>query len=46
MWVNQLFFTRIESGAKLLTVDSEHSAIMQCLNGEKEKRIFQKNQKL
>lgn len=26
--------TAKESGAKLLTVDSEHSAIMQCLNGE------------
>ena len=28
-----------ESGAKLLTVDSEHSAIMQCLNGENENKI-------
>lgn len=28
-----------ESGAKLLTVDSEHSAIMQCLNGEQENEI-------
>ena len=27
------------SGAKLLTVDSEHSAIMQCLNGEEENLI-------
>ncbi len=26
--------TAKENGAKLLTVDSEHSAIMQCLNGE------------
>ena len=28
-----------ESGAKLLTVDSEHSAIMQCLNGEENNQI-------
>ncbi len=28
-----------ENGAKLLTVDSEHSAIMQCLNGENENKI-------
>lgn len=28
-----------ESGAKLLTVDSEHSAIMQCLNGEQGNEI-------
>lgn len=27
------------NGAKLLTVDSEHSAIMQCLNGEEENLI-------
>lgn len=31
--------TAKENGAKLLTVDSEHSAIMQCLNGEKSNRI-------
>lgn len=31
--------TARESGAKLLTVDSEHSAIMQCLNGEEENQI-------
>ncbi len=31
--------TAKKSGAKLLTVDSEHSAIMQCLNGEKENKI-------
>ncbi len=31
--------TAKESGAKLLTVDSEHSAIMQCLNGEIENKI-------
>lgn len=31
--------TAKESGAKLLTVDSEHSAIMQCLNGENENKI-------
>lgn len=31
--------TAKESGAKLLTVDSEHSAIMQCLNGEEENKI-------
>ena len=31
--------TAKESGAKLLTVDSEHSAIMQCLNGEKNNPI-------
>lgn len=28
-----------KSGSKLLTIDSEHSAIMQCLNGEQENRI-------
>lgn len=31
--------TAKKSGAKLLTVDSEHSAIMQCLNGENENKI-------
>lgn len=31
--------TAKESGAKLLTVDSEHSAIMQCLNGEEQNKI-------
>lgn len=31
--------TAQENGAKLLTVDSEHSAIMQCLNGEGENEI-------
>lgn len=31
--------TAKESGATLLTVDSEHSAIMQCLNGEKNNPI-------
>ena len=31
--------TARESGAKLLTVDSEHSAIMQCLNGEENNKI-------
>ncbi len=31
--------TAKESGAKLLTIDSEHSAIMQCLNGEEGNRI-------
>ena len=31
--------TAKESGAKLLTVDSEHSAIMQCLQGETENKI-------
>ena len=31
--------TAKESGAKLLTVDSEHSAIMQCLNGEENNKI-------
>lgn len=31
--------TAKESGAALLTVDSEHSAIMQCLNGEKDNKI-------
>lgn len=31
--------TAKKSGAKLLTVDSEHSAIMQCLNGEEENPI-------
>lgn len=31
--------TARESGAKLLTVDSEHSAIMQCLNGEENNQI-------
>jgi 1-deoxy-D-xylulose-5-phosphate reductoisomerase len=31
--------TAKESGAKLLTVDSEHSAIMQCLNGEESNPI-------
>lgn len=33
--------TAKKSGAKLLTVDSEHSAIMQCLNGE-EKNLIDK----
>lgn len=28
-----------ENGAKILTVDSEHSAIMQCLNGEENNQI-------
>lgn len=28
-----------ENGSKLLTVDSEHSAIMQCLNGEQNNKI-------
>lgn len=28
-----------ENGAKLLTIDSEHSAIMQCLNGEENNKI-------
>lgn len=31
--------TAKKSGTKLLTVDSEHSAIMQCLNGEEENPI-------
>ena len=31
--------TAKENGATLLTVDSEHSAIMQCLNGEKNNQI-------
>ncbi len=31
--------TAKENGAKLLTVDSEHSAIMQCLNGEENNEI-------
>ena len=31
--------TAKESGAKLLTIDSEHSAIMQCLNGETNNKI-------
>lgn len=31
--------TAKENGAKLLTVDSEHSAIMQCLNGEENNKI-------
>ena len=31
--------TSKESGAKLLTVDSEHSAIMQCLNGEQKNQV-------
>ena len=31
--------TARENGAKLLTVDSEHSAIMQCLNGEESNKI-------
>lgn len=31
--------TAKESGATLLTVDSEHSAIMQCLRGEEENKI-------
>jgi len=31
--------TAKETGATLLTVDSEHSAIMQCLNGEKNNKI-------
>lgn len=31
--------TAKENGAKLLTVDSEHSAIMQCLNGEEGNKI-------
>lgn len=31
--------TAKENGAKLLTVDSEHSAIMQCLNGEEKNPI-------
>ena len=31
--------TAKESGAKLLTVDSEHSAIMQCLKGEENNKI-------
>lgn len=31
--------TAKESGAKIFTVDSEHSAIMQCLNGENGNRI-------
>ena len=31
--------TAKENGAQLLTVDSEHSAIMQCLNGEEHNKI-------
>ncbi len=31
--------TAKECGAKLLTIDSEHSAIMQCLNGEQSNKI-------
>lgn len=31
--------TAKENNARLLTVDSEHSAIMQCLNGENENKI-------
>ena len=31
--------TAKKSGAKLLTVDSEHSAIMQCMNGEEQNPI-------
>ena len=31
--------TAKESGARLLTLDSEHSAIMQCLNGEEHNKI-------
>lgn len=31
--------TATEKGATLLTVDSEHSAIMQCLNGERNNKI-------
>ena len=31
--------TAKKSGAKLLTLDSEHSAIMQCLNGEENNKI-------
>ncbi len=31
--------TAKKSGARLLTVDSEHSAIMQCLNGEENNKI-------
>ena len=31
--------TAKKSGAKLLTIDSEHSAIMQCLNGEEDNPI-------
>ena len=31
--------TAKENNATLLTVDSEHSAIMQCLNGEKNNKI-------
>lgn len=36
---NLIMETAKKSGAKLLTVDSEHSAIMQCLNGEEENPI-------
>ena len=36
---NLIMQTAKKSGAKLLTVDSEHSAIMQCLNGEEENPI-------
>lgn len=36
---NIIMQTAKKSGAKLLTVDSEHSAIMQCLNGEEENQI-------
>ena len=36
---NLIMQTAKKSGAKLLTVDSEHSAIMQCLNGEEENLI-------
>lgn len=38
---NLIMQTAKKSGAKLLTVDSEHSAIMQCLNGE-EKNLIDK----
>ena len=36
---NLIMQTAKKSGVKLLTVDSEHSAIMQCLNGEEENPI-------
>ena len=36
---NLIMQTAKKNGAKLLTVDSEHSAIMQCLNGEEENLI-------
>ena len=32
--------TAKENNSKLLTVDSEHSAIMQCLNGEENNKIY------